>query len=162
MITWPLLHNTIRGNSVHNTFGLVRQYANGQKKPHQGWDLRAVVGTPVYAVGSGKVVFVQHQGDYGLQVCHSFTFRGRVLYAFYAHLLSTKVAAGNEVRTDQEIATTGKSGNAASLKAAEDHLHFEIREHPYTGLGLAGRLSPLALYGHCPLTQIVLGDQQIV
>jgi hypothetical protein len=47
-IVWPLVSNMIRGRSVNNTFGMVRKHANGGMKPHQGWDLEASVGDPVY------------------------------------------------------------------------------------------------------------------
>lgn len=84
-------------------------------RPHQGLDLRANVGTPVFAVGKGKVVYVQRNeasgGDYGKQIVIQFkyeysllnfledvfTFRwgeigkkleanGKTMYAMYGHL----------------------------------------------------------------------------
>jgi len=161
MVTWPLLRNMIRRNLASNTFGWVRKTAEGAPKPHQGWDLQATVGTPVYAVGSGKVVFVRNHGAYGLQLCHSFSFRNQVYYAFYAHLLAVRVAQGAPVTFDQEIALTGKSGNASNLPASEDHLHFEIRHHPNLGLGLVGRISPLTIFRSCPLHHMAAGDQVI-
>lgn len=161
MITWPLLNNSIRKQSLTHTFGMVRKYANGTPKPHQGWDFSASIGTPVYSVGAGKVMFVRHGGDYGTRLCHGFIFRGRTLYAFYAHLRSVEVAAGQTVELDQQIGLSGASGNASNLPADEHHLHFEIREHPELGLGLAGRVSPLQLFGTCPLKQTASGWQTI-
>ena len=161
MVTWPLLRNRIRGGTVSNTFGMVRRYADGRPKPHQGWDLFAAVGTMVYAIGDGKVAFVRDGGDYGLQLCHSFVCQDRTLYAFYAHLQTVLVRAGETVTMRQEIGRTGISGNARNLPRHEHHLHFEIREHEHCGQGLAGRLSPLAIYGHCPLSSITEGTEEV-
>ena len=57
-VTWPLEQNMIRGQKVSNTFGMVRTYANGTPKPHQGWDFAAAVGTPAYAIADGKIEFI--------------------------------------------------------------------------------------------------------
>lgn len=158
-VTWPLLTNVIRGRKMSNTFGMVRHYANGSPKPHQGWDFEAAVNTPTYAVADGEVVFaVKHsQGAYGKQLCLRFRYEGKTYYAFYAHLNAVLVDAGDPVRAGEMIATTGKTGNASNQAAAEDHLHFEIRTQAYCGLGLPGRVSPLKIYGFCPLHVPVSG-----
>ena len=58
MITWPLQSNIIRKGKLSNTFGMVR---NNGTKAHQGWDFFGVDGvTPVYAVGAGKVQFIDN------------------------------------------------------------------------------------------------------
>lgn len=156
-ITWPLVSNLIRGKSDHNTFGMVRKFANGNPKPHQGWDFSASIGTSVYAIGNGKIEFIKNNGDYGLQLCHSFKLDGLTYYAFYAHLQTTSVAEGASVELDDLIGTTGNSGNAQNLPHSEDHLHFEIRTTLYPGPGLAGRISPLKIYKICPLSAPIAG-----
>ena len=151
-VAWPLAYNLIRGRSTNNTFGMVRRYKDGKPKPHQGWDFEAAIGTGVYAIAAGKVEYVKlNVGDYGTQICHSFEWQGRTLYAYYAHLSTVQVAAGADVGQGEMIGATGNTGNARSLPAREDHLHFEIRERPRCGLGLAGRISPFKVYGVCPL-----------
>jgi murein DD-endopeptidase MepM/ murein hydrolase activator NlpD len=150
-VTWPLLINVIRGRKMNNTFGMVRMYANGSPKPHQGWDLEAKVGTAAYSVGEGKVEFVQQVGEYGKQLCISFDFGGQTFYAFYAHMQSIYVAKGETVSVASYLGTTGKSGNASNLPVSEEHLHFEIRTQAYCGLGLAGRVSPMTIFGLCPV-----------
>lgn len=156
-VTWPLYSNVIRKNSVSNTFGMVRQYANGTPKPHQGWDFSASVGTLAYAVGNGKVEFIKNAGDYGLQMCMSFKSGTTTYYAFYAHMQSITVKEGDAVALDDLIGTTGKTGNAWNLAEDEDHLHFEIRTQAVCGLGLTGRLSPIKVFGVCPLHAAVAG-----
>lgn len=148
---WPLDSNAIRRGLENNTFGMVRRRADGSKKPHQGWDFSAAIGTPVHAIGSGRVVSVVTGKDYGLTVVHSFQHEGRVLYAAYAHLSAAKVAVGDLVNEGQLIALTGDSGNAKGMTGADLHLHFEIRTEKQPGLGLTGRLSPMEVFGACPM-----------
>jgi len=156
-VTWPLEWNVIRRNSVSNTFGMVRNYANGTPKPHQGWDFSAAVGTPAFAIADGKVIFVHNGGDYGRQLCMSFSADGKHYYAFYAHMKSISVLANQTVKKDAFLGHTGKTGNASNLAAIEDHLHFEIRTKAYCGTGLTGRVSPLKVFGVCPLHDPIQG-----
>ena len=54
----------LRFNSIGATFGPdVRRKSGGRPKPHQGWDLYAKIGTPVFAVAGGIVVWTRTQGD---------------------------------------------------------------------------------------------------
>jgi murein DD-endopeptidase MepM/ murein hydrolase activator NlpD len=156
-ITWPLVSNVIRKNKLSNTFGMVRTYANGSPKPHQGWDFAAQVGTTAYAIANGKVESVADYGDYGKRITLKFEVAGKTYYAFYAHMQHIYKASGATVEIDEVIGTTGKSGNASNLAASEDHLHFEIRTTAAPGLGLAGRVSPFVLYGICPLNAPIAG-----
>jgi murein DD-endopeptidase MepM/ murein hydrolase activator NlpD len=156
-ITWPLVSNVIRGKSEKNTFGMVRKFANGSPKPHQGWDFSAAIGTAVYAISDGKVEFIKNHGDYGMQLCLSFNLDGKKYYAFYAHLQTTSVTVNATVEMDDLIGTTGNSGNASNLPHSEDHLHFEIRTQLHPGAGLAGRISPLKIYKRCPLKAPIPG-----
>jgi len=150
-VFWPLTYNVIRGRVENHTFGMVR---DGGSTPHQGWDFEASPGTTTYAIASGKVEFVKvNSGAYGTQVCHSFPFGGKTLYAFYAHLSNVLVKVGDTITQGMAIGATGKTGNASTLAAKDDHLHFEIREKAVLGTGLGGRLSPLKVYGVCPLKQ---------
>jgi murein DD-endopeptidase MepM/ murein hydrolase activator NlpD len=83
-------------------------------------DIYVPVGTPVFAVVTGKVVRVHDQhGQYteGWTV----TIAGKGNQFFYAHLTSASVKAGQTIRAGQII---GKSGSANGA----DHLHFAM-EH---------------------------------
>lgn len=156
-IDWPLNSNRIRRGLLNHTFGMVRRNADGSRRPHQGWDFEAVAGTPCYAVADGKVACVRNAGAYGLQLViefeHDFDGDGDrdTLYAFYAHLSRIDAAPGQVVRKGEQIGLTGNSGNAGSMRGPDQHLHFELRTRPLTGLGLSGRYSPMAIFGHCPL-----------
>jgi len=98
---------------------------NCGKRAHQGWDFEAKKGTAAY--------------------------KGKTYYAFYAHMQKTDVKKGDRVSVKQKIGTCGKTGNASNLPASENHLHFEIRTQLNCGLGLGGRVSPMKIYGKCPL-----------
>jgi peptidoglycan LD-endopeptidase LytH len=152
LVAWPLKQNVIRGRILNNTFGMVR---NGGTKPHQGWDFEAKIGTPAFAIGYGKVVFIKDAGAYGKQLCISFLYNN-TYYAFYAHMTSVSVSAGNIIAIKQQIGQTGNTGNAKTLPHSEDHLHFETRTNAHAGLGLGGRVSPIAIYKSCPLKSPVI------
>ena len=156
-VTWPLAFNVIRGRAIKNTFGMVRHRADGTPKPHQGWDFEAAISTPAYAISAGTVEFVRDNGDYGLQLCLAFELTGRTLYAFYAHLEKIYVEDGQTVALNDLVCKTGESGNAQGMPLIEQHLHFEIRTQASARSGLQDRLSPLVVFGKCPLLQGVPG-----
>jgi murein DD-endopeptidase MepM/ murein hydrolase activator NlpD len=87
---------------------------------HEGIDLPAPTGTPVYAAadghvayagngvrGYGNMVVLRHAGD---------------LLTVYAHNAVLLVSQGAPVRAGDRIALVGQSGHATG-----PHLHFEVR-----------------------------------
>lgn len=156
-ITWPLASNVIRRRLANHTFGMVRKRSDGTPRPHQGWDFEAVIGTPAYAIADGKVAFVRDHGDYGLQLCIAFSFETKPYWAFYAHLEKVFVEAGQPVERNALVCKTGDSGNAEGMATADQHLHFEIRTALQPRLGLQDRVSPLLVFGQCPLLQPIAG-----
>ena len=93
----------------------------GNREYHYGIDLRAAVGTPIYAADGGEVVFVGTSSGYGklIQIRHD---NGDLTY--YAHLDSYSVKKGDRVYKGQQIAKSGKTGRVTG-----PHLHFEIRKN---------------------------------
>ena len=150
-IQWPLKHNMIRRNDESNTFGMVRHKANGAKKPHQGWDFEAPVGTPCFAIADGKIELIRTVGDYGNTVVLGFQAAGKRFFAAYSHLSEMAVKAGDTVTRGSKIGLTGCTGNARGMTGRDQHLHFEIRTVPAPGRGLAGRMSPLKIFREVPL-----------
>ena len=87
---------------------------------HQGVDLRASSGTPVYGVENGTVVYAASNiGGYGRMVV---VRHGKDLFSIYAHLQKYFVKKGQAIRRGQQIAFSGQSGRASG-----PHLHFEVR-----------------------------------
>lgn len=152
-VGWPLDSNIIRKNSINNTFGLVRRNADNTVRPHQGWDFYAKAGTPCYAISAGKIEYVENRGSLGLMIVLSIGNTGK--YAAYCHLSYSKVHVGERVTLGQQIGYTGNSGNAAGMQGADEHLHFEIRDKIITGTGLADRISPVEVFGKCPLNNAI-------
>lgn len=146
----PLDQMRIRRQDIHNTYGMVRTKADGSPKPHQGWDLFAPVGSPIYAITHGTIRDI-HDGPteaYGLQISLQFLKDGQTLYARYAHLSSVQCAEGQHVFEGQVLGYTGTSGNAAGMTGADEHLHFEIDTQLLPGLGLPGRTDPGEVLGY--------------
>jgi murein DD-endopeptidase MepM/ murein hydrolase activator NlpD len=88
------------------------------KRRHPGIDFVADIGTPVYAPGKGRVIYVGRRGGYGLEIeiDHGFGYRTR-----YAHLSKSFVKRGKRVSRGDLIAKTGNSGLSTG-----PHLHYEV------------------------------------
>ncbi|HVY38326.1 MAG TPA: M23 family metallopeptidase [Polyangia bacterium] len=89
-------------------------------KPHEGIDLPAPVGTPVFAAADGRVVYAGH-GVRGYGNLVVVKHEGDLL-TVYAHNSALLVVQGQPVRAGDRIALVGQSGHATG-----PHLHFEVR-----------------------------------
>jgi murein DD-endopeptidase MepM/ murein hydrolase activator NlpD len=151
-ILWPLVSNVIRRNKLSNTFGRFPERISGT---HWGWDFYAEAGTPCFAIADGRIEMVygsaSDTGSFGLVVVLKFVHGGRTLYAGYCHLSGAVVASGQKVKAGDQVGFTGNSGNANTMTGLDQHLHFEIRTSARPAAGEAHRLSPLTVFGKCPL-----------
>ncbi|MBO1336738.1 M23 family metallopeptidase [Streptomyces sp. VRA16 Mangrove soil] len=95
---------------------------------HTGQDFAVSIGTPVRAVGAGRVVSVSCGGGFGIEVVvqHPGGY-----YTQYAHLAAAAVDQGQQVSAGQWIGQSGTTGNSTG-----PHLHFEVRLTPYLGSGI--------------------------
>jgi murein DD-endopeptidase MepM/ murein hydrolase activator NlpD len=96
---------------------------DGGRRSHQGIDIFAPMGTPVYASADGEVVYSERRptGGFGnaVQLRHPDGYITK-----YAHLNSLAgYAPGDTVRAGDIIGYVGDSGNA---KGTPPHLHYEI------------------------------------
>ena len=105
--TWPT------SGTVTSGFG----YRWGRM--HEGLDIGAPSGTPIYAATSGVVSYAGVMGGYGnfVMIDHG----GGVTTA-YAHQTTILVSSGTTVSAGQQIGTVGSTGNSTG-----PHLHFEVR-----------------------------------
>lgn len=97
---------------------------------HSGQDYAVPSGTQVVAAHGGTVVKAGGNGAgdgpaYGNAVVIK---HGNGTYSQYAHLSKVTVHVGQIVKTGQEIAKSGNTGNSSG-----PHLHFEIRTTPNYG-----------------------------
>jgi murein DD-endopeptidase MepM/ murein hydrolase activator NlpD len=139
-LRWPLATARI---VVGSPFG------TREGRPHEGIDLPAPIGTPVFAAADGRVAYagngirgygnmivVRHAGD---------------LLTVYAHNSVLLVAQGQPVRAGDRIARVGQSGRATG-----PHLHFEVRagQIPRNPMGFLPELpKPSAQLQPAPLSQ---------
>jgi murein DD-endopeptidase MepM/ murein hydrolase activator NlpD len=106
-------------------------------RPHLGVDYAAPLGTPVVALGGGRVIAMGWRGGFGrtLQIRHNTTYITQ-----YAHLnaYADDVHPGVRVKQGEVIGFVGRSGDATG-----PHLDFRVQEN--------GRwVNPLALKGGDP------------
>jgi len=96
---------------------------------HDGLDLYAPVGTPIFACVDGIRVRVgpNPSSTYGNTITIKGFYNGKEYYFFYAHLSETFIKIGEKVKAGKKIGLTGKTGNARDLLAKQTHLHFEVR-----------------------------------
>lgn len=85
---------------------------------HNGIDLGASTGTPIYASDGGTVIRATWYSGYGLCVDIDHE-NGRVTR--YGHCSRLLVSAGDKVYQGQNIALVGNTGNSFG-----SHLHFEV------------------------------------
>ena len=92
----------------------------GKVRPHQGVDYAAPKGTPVKALGGGKVTFVGWKSGYGKSVAIR---HGGGIETHYAHLsrYARGLKKGDSVEQGQVIAYVGATGTATG-----PHLDFRV------------------------------------
>ena len=88
---------------------------------HSGIDIKAEVGTPIFAAAPGTVYYSGWETRYGrvIKIQHTDGFA-----TVYAHNFQIFVDVGDEVYGGQVIGTVGRTGRASAY-----HLHFEIRNN---------------------------------
>lgn len=89
---------------------------------HPGIDLKLARGTPIGAIGGGKVHTVRTNKNLGLHVIieHRIPDEG-AYYSIYGHLDVASVKVGKIVRPGQMIGTVGMTGTTFS-----PHLHLQV------------------------------------
>ena len=89
---------------------------------HNGIDIAADYGTPIYAILDGTVVCARTMGDYGNMVVVYHEEQG--IYSFYAHASSILSSEGQYVHRGDVLAKVGSTGVSTG-----NHLHFGICDH---------------------------------
>ena len=92
---------------------------NGGADFHQGLDISADAGSPVYATADGTVTIAAREGAYGnlITIDHGYGLETR-----YGHLSKYEVKAGAKIQRGQVIGRVGSTGRATG-----PHLHYEVR-----------------------------------
>ena len=91
---------------------------------HNGADMLAPAGTPIYAAAGGVVrASAESIGGYGVAVMLDSVVGGQRVQTTYGHMLygSRQVQAGQSVSAGQLIGYVGSTGRSTA-----NHLHFEV------------------------------------
>lgn len=88
---------------------------------HNGIDIANNFNTPIYAAGSGVVIFSGYQGNYGrvVIISHGYGYK-----SIYAHNRENLVSEGDRVEKQDMIAKMGSTGRSTG-----PHVHFEVLEN---------------------------------
>jgi murein DD-endopeptidase MepM/ murein hydrolase activator NlpD len=102
--------------SLHRFHPILKEY-----RPHLGIDYGAPIGTPVQAIGDGRVIFAARKGGAGnlIEIQHANGYT-----TYYMHLSRILVRAGQRVEQGQRIGLVGMTGLATG-----PHLDFRIERH---------------------------------
>lgn len=109
---WP-----VRG-WVTSDFGSRISPLSGLPKFHEGLDIAAPYGSPVYAPADGIATFSGYKGGYGNALILD---HGYGLSTLYGHSSNVFVKEGEKVKRGQLIAQVGSTGAATG-----PHLHYEV------------------------------------
>lgn len=111
---WP-----VKG-TITSYFGYRSDPFTGRSSYHDGLDIAAPGGTPIYAAASGTVTFAGTMNGYGNVV---IIFHGNGVSSFYAHIRNggIKVSKGQTVSQGQYIAQVGSTGRSTG-----NHCHFSV------------------------------------
>jgi murein DD-endopeptidase MepM/ murein hydrolase activator NlpD len=111
----------VEGGWYSSNYGWRIDPFTGQRAFHEGIDVMAEVGTPIYAAAGGVVIFAGKHPQYGnmVEIDH-----GNGLVTRYAHASKLLVKVGDLVVRGVQIAKVGKTGRATGA-----HLHFEVRQN---------------------------------
>jgi murein DD-endopeptidase MepM/ murein hydrolase activator NlpD len=104
---------------VKDAFRTTSLFGARRSRLHEGIDLAATKGTPIYATADGEVIFASRQRGYGNVIKISHTFGVETVYA---HLSAIRVKVGDRVALGDRIGDMGNTGRSTGT-----HLHYEIR-----------------------------------
>ena len=104
---------------ISSHFGYRKYPFTGDVSLHEGMDIAAAPGTPVYAPASGVIVFAGYKQGYGKVIVMD---HGYELSTLYGHLSDIMVSRWKKVERGQVIGSIGSTGHSTG-----PHLHYEVR-----------------------------------
>jgi murein DD-endopeptidase MepM/ murein hydrolase activator NlpD len=108
LLRWPIVEGTVTSGFGPRGGGF-----------HDGIDIAAPAGTPVYAAAAGRVAYCSRLPGYGNVI---IVRHGGGYATVYAHNRKHDVNEGEPVKEGQMIARVGESGRTTG-----PNLHFEVR-----------------------------------
>lgn len=109
----------IENMSLSSSYGMRVHPITGKVARHNGVDIPAPYGTPIYATADGTVGRAQRLGGYGnyVEIEH-----GNAIQTRYGHMSSYIVTPGQQVKKGQVVGYVGSTGRSTG-----NHLHYEVR-----------------------------------
>ncbi len=104
--------------TVTGIYGTQRYYNGKKGNFHNGHDIAAKTGTPVYAPSSGKVLLT---GDYYYNGKFIMINHGNNLISMFLHLNDIHIKKGNIIKKGEIIGTIGSTGLSTG-----PHLHWSV------------------------------------
>ena len=104
---------------VQSAFRYTSPFGRRWGRAHEGIDMAAPVGTPIFVTGEGVVVFAGWQRGYGnlVKIQHALGTETR-----YGHMSKIRVKTGQKVSRGSQIGDMGNTGRSTG-----SHLHYEVR-----------------------------------
>ena len=99
----------------------IEDQVSGASKYHQGIDLGAAEGTPIYATRTGRVSIASYSNSAGYYVSIN---HGDGFSSIYMHMTRYVVSSGQAVSAGQLIGYVGSTGISSG-----PHLHFGISKN---------------------------------
>ncbi|MBB5705836.1 M23 family metallopeptidase [Sphingopyxis panaciterrulae] len=105
--------------SLSSSYGMRVHPITGRVARHNGIDIPAPYGTPIYATADGTVGRAQRLGGYGnyVEIEH-----GNAIETRYGHMSRFVVQSGQHVKKGDIIGYVGSTGRSTG-----NHLHYEVR-----------------------------------
>ena len=103
---------------VTGVFGTQRYYNGKKGNYHNGHDIAADIGTPIYSPSSGKVILI---GDYYYNGKFVMINHGNSLISMFLHMNDIHVSRGSMVEKGELIGTVGNTGLSTG-----PHLHWSV------------------------------------
>ncbi|WP_051689947.1 M23 family metallopeptidase [Pelobacter seleniigenes] len=100
-------------------FGKRKSPFTGRMAMHEGLDIAANVGTPVFATADGVVARVAYTPGYGkiLVIDHGYGYQ-----TIFGHNSKILVKAGQRIKRGEKVSLVGNTGRSTG-----PHLHYELR-----------------------------------
>ncbi len=103
---------------VTGIYGTQRYYNGKKGNYHNGHDIAADTGTPIYSPSSGKVILI---GDYYYNGKFVMVNHGNSLISMFLHMNDIHVSRGSMVEKGEVIGTVGNTGLSTG-----PHLHWSV------------------------------------
>ena len=106
--------------TITSQFGMRKDPITGEIKMHNGVDIAAPAGTPIYAPSNGQIVSV----GFDIYNGNRIRMQSEFITFIFCHLQRIDVCTGLHIKEGHQIGTVGNSGRSTGY-----HLHFQVERN---------------------------------